>query len=290
MSPAVSTVIITSAVIVMVLVAMVYSNNFLNARLAENEFGTNKQFMLTSALQIDDIAWTIGRTQTVRYSSRYGAVAFQPEALTYEVKVYNQAEELMLNFSYSTGILLFNMPTSAYTLGNDYFERIFPSERSDLYSNHELPFVQNGSTAAISHVYVIEKLPMSAGNFTRVAVSPTIRMLNSSIVSQNGVRQNYVRFYMPSLVAGTNPQLSQSVTLIGKAVTPYMRSNVTKIEISVTYPAADIGFDSDFFRFYPTGPFPQTIVLDASSEPALPTNSAVEFYLGTVAVSMGLYA
>jgi hypothetical protein len=283
MSPAISTVIITAAVIVMVLVAMVYANSFLNARLAENEFGTNKQFMLTSALQIDDIAWTIGRTQTVRYSSRYGAVAFQPEALTYNVKVYNQAEELMLNFSYSTGVILFNMPTREYTLGNDYFERIFPSDSSDQYSDHQLPFVLSGSTAAISHVYVVEKLPMGSETFTRVAISPTIRMLNSTINDQN-----YVRFYMPSLVSGANPQLSQSVTLIGKAVSPYMRSNVTRVEISVTYPASDAGFDADFFRFYAEGS-PQTLTLDSSSSPPLPMDSAVEFYVGTVAVSLGLY-
>jgi hypothetical protein len=33
-----------------------------------------------------------------------------------------------------------------------------------------------------------------------------------------------------------------------------------------------------------------TIILSADSDPPLPSNSAVEFYLGTVAVSLGLYA
>ena len=46
----------TAAVVVMILVAMTYANTFLDTRMAENEFSTNKQFMLTTGLQIDDIA------------------------------------------------------------------------------------------------------------------------------------------------------------------------------------------------------------------------------------------
>jgi hypothetical protein len=34
----------------MILVAMGFANNFLDARMAENEFSTNKQFMLTTGL------------------------------------------------------------------------------------------------------------------------------------------------------------------------------------------------------------------------------------------------
>ena len=38
----------TAAVTVMILVAMGFANTFLDARMAENEFSTNKQFMLTT--------------------------------------------------------------------------------------------------------------------------------------------------------------------------------------------------------------------------------------------------
>ena len=119
-------VIVTSAVIVMILVAMVFANNFLNARMAENEFSTNKQFMLTTSLQVDDIAWTIGRTQTVRYSSRYGQVGFQNDALNYTFEVYSDGGWHQL-FNLSTGAIMFNTPVSQYTLGNNYFERIYPT-------------------------------------------------------------------------------------------------------------------------------------------------------------------
>jgi len=253
----------------MVLVAMVYTNGFLNARIAENEFVTNKQFMLTTALQIDDIAWTIGRTQTIRYSSRYGAVGFQGDAISYTIHVSTQGGG-EFEFLYQTGLILFNMPSSVYTLGNDYFERIFPSDDN---------VIQSGPTAAASHVYVIEKLPMESGNLTRVVIAPTIRMLDSSMGEQSTVR-----FYMASLNAASSPYLSQSVTLIGKDVTQYAYSNVTEVRITVEYPSAGQRFDSTFFNF-----FENNIVLNSLSDPPLPTNSAIAFYVGEVAVSLGKY-
>ena len=56
-SPAIATVIMTGAIIVLVLVAMSYAQNFLSSSIAQNDFSTNKQFMLTTGLQIDDVAW-----------------------------------------------------------------------------------------------------------------------------------------------------------------------------------------------------------------------------------------
>jgi hypothetical protein len=59
--------ILMAGVIVMILVAMSYASNILNLKVAQNEFDGNKQFMATTGQQLDDIAWTIGRTQTITY-------------------------------------------------------------------------------------------------------------------------------------------------------------------------------------------------------------------------------
>jgi hypothetical protein len=261
---------VTSAVIVLILVAMVYANNFLNARMAENEFITNKQFMLTTALQIDDIAWTIGRTQTIRYTSNYGQVNFQDAVLHYSIEVMlTESSEWQEILGYDTGIILFDIPSSRYTLGNNYFERIFPSSGA---------IVQSGPTAAVSHVCVIEKLPMEAGNSTRVVIVPTVRMLSSAIDDQN-----YVRFYLPLLKAGAEPRLSQSVTLIGKSVTQYVY-NVTQVRFSATFPQESIGFDSDFFKFEGN-----IVTLNSGTNPSLAPASVVEFFAGEVAISLGLF-
>ena len=120
----------------MILVAMGFANNFLDARMAENEFSTNKQFMLTTGLQIDDIAWTIGRTQTVRYSSQYGNMKVLSPAVTYAFEVYDGSSWETL-FSNTTGMISFNIPVSIYSVSNNYFERILPSSNGS--------FLQAGS-------------------------------------------------------------------------------------------------------------------------------------------------
>ena len=87
-SPAISTVVLTAAGIVMILIAMSYANNILALKMAQNEYSTNKQFMQTTAQQIDDIAWTVGRTQTVSFSNKYGNVQFQAVALNYTFRIH----------------------------------------------------------------------------------------------------------------------------------------------------------------------------------------------------------
>jgi len=66
----------TGTVVALISVALVFANNLLSVRMAESEFNSAIQVMQTVGLQIDDVAWVIGRTETARYSSRYGDVGF----------------------------------------------------------------------------------------------------------------------------------------------------------------------------------------------------------------------
>lgn len=264
-SPAISSVILTSAVVVLLLVTVTFGNNFLNARMAENEFSAMKQFMQTVGLQMDDVAWIVGRTQTIRYASRFGHVDFESLALNYTVYI----DDDVFLVSYSTGILLFNMPISAYSVGSNYSEQIFPSS--------DRSFLQSGTSAPVGHVYEIQKVPMNDGSFIRVVVAPSIRMLNSTI-STGGEEKNYFRFYLPILSSGTHPHDSQSVTLAGSRVSAKLEGAVNKIKIHVSFLKDSLGFDEDFFIFE-----------SADEEVNLPNGSTVEFYTGEVIVSLGLY-
>jgi hypothetical protein len=271
-SPAISTIIMTAATIVLVLVAMGYSNDFLGKRMAENEFSANRQFMLTTALQVDDMAWTIGRTQTVRYTSSYGTMKFQTAALNYTFEVYDGSDWTTV-FSNVTGMILFNMPVASYSMGNGYFERIYPSNSS---------FLMEGASAPTTHVFCVEKLPMAEGNYTRIVAVPTIRMLNSSITSQTGTT-NYVKFYLPTLEpAISSPYNSQSITLIGSNVTKLVESNVSQVRITISFPnGPGMGFDASFFSFHST-----SITLNLAD--MLAEGSIVtEFYLGKVRATIG---
>jgi hypothetical protein len=144
----------------MLLVTVSFAGNFLNARMAENEFSAVKQFMQTAGLQIDDVGWTIGRTQTIRYASKFGEMKFESGALNYSIFFNDHA---IADIKNSTGIILFNMPMSKYTLGNGYSQRIFPPSDNS--------FLQKGTSAPVCHVFVIEKLPMADGSYIRIVLS-----------------------------------------------------------------------------------------------------------------------
>jgi hypothetical protein len=268
-SPAVSTVILTSAVIVMILVTMAYSSTYLDTRMAENEFNTNKQFMLTTGLQIDDVAWTIGRTQTVRFSSRYGSAKLVDGVMNFTFEAGDGNTWSTLG-SYLTGIVSFNMPIQAYTLGNGYNVCLYPSNRS---------FLQGPSASTpVSQVMVVEQVPMVEGNFTRIVAVPMMRMLNSTI--SGTASQYYYKFYLPTLTSGANKYLSQSVTLAGVGVTKFAMTGITQVRVNVTFPkAASQGFNSNFFNF-----------TSNSQIYSFAASSTVELYVANVTVSMGLTA
>jgi hypothetical protein len=269
-------VIITSVIVVLLLIAIVFANDFLGGRIAENEFSANTQFMLATSLQVDDIAWTPGRTQTIRYSSNYGHVEFQPMALSYSFEVDGQSV-----FTNVTGMIMYNMPISEYTLGNNYFERKYPSSSGSL--------LQQGPSAPVGHVLCVEKLNTTEGDYLRVVCVPSIRVLNSTIASESSAT-NYYKFYLPILeLASTNLFRSQSVTMTGSDVTKIAIDGAEEVSITVTFPSEDLGYDENFFRFRDDSPYQppyeNSVVFPLSSSPGV--TNVVEFYVGRVIVSLG---
>jgi hypothetical protein len=278
-SPAISTVILTAATIVMILVATSYANDYLNKKMAQNEFSANKQFMLTTGLQMDDIAWTVGRTQTIRYTTSYGAMQFKSLALNYTFEVSPDGNLWTTIAANETGMILYNMPINSYNLGNNYYEQVSRTTGS---------YVQEGASAPISDVFAAQKLPMPDGNFSRIVVVPTVRYLTSTIIGSGATATHYYKFYLPILVrADSNPYLSEAVSLTGLDIEKMIQSGISKVRVNVTYPngapQTTNKFDSDFFNligdnadFYHTS---KTIDLQA--------NSVVELYIGKVAVAIG---
>jgi hypothetical protein len=260
-SPAVSTTILTSAIVVMLVITVSFVNTYLNRQIAQNDFNSMKQVMQNVGLQVDDVAWIPGRTQTVTFASKYGQITFRSPALT-----YNFYFNGLLVANFNVGIILYNIPISQYSFANNYFQEIFPASNS---------LLQNGSSAPICRSFVVEKMPMPDGSYVRVALVPIVRQLNATI---NGVP--YTRFYLPILTSAPSPELSQSVTLTGLNVYHGTYSNVNNVTITLGFPNADnltgMGLDSGFFNFASTS---QTVTL---------SNAVAEIYGGNVTVSLGL--
>lgn len=257
-SPAISTVILTSAIVVMLLATIVFANNYLSGQIAQNEFNAMSQSMQTLGLQVDQVAWIPGQTQTLTYTTKYGQVLLRSPALT-----YNFFFDGVLVASFNVTIILFAMPTSNYGVANNYFKEIYPSSTS---------FLQNGTSAPICRIFNVEQLPMPDGSYIRTVVAPIVREIKASI---NGV--TYLRFYLPILSLGSNLQPSHSVTLTGTNVFYTTKSNVNSVTISVAFPSnATMGLTSSFFNFNAPS---QTFTVGAN---------VVEIYGGNVTVSLGL--
>jgi hypothetical protein len=251
----------------MLVATIPFARNFLDARTAEYEFNAMKESMQTVALQLDDVAWTIGRTQTIHYTSKFGWASFRPLALNYTVSVDKGLGGYSYLANYSTGILMFNMATSRLSLGNNYFERLFPLDNL---------FLLDGVSVPISHVYAIEKLPMNDGSYVRVVIAPSIRTLNSTITTDpTDAPRNYSKFYLPILVSGNSPGPSQSVKLVGSTISLKTENEVRKVKIQISFPQNSTGFDQAFFNF-------------ASLEKEVDVGSIIEFYTMSIAVSLGV--
>ena len=261
-SPAVSAVIITAIVVSLVLVAMTFANNFLESRISESEFDSIKQFMQNTAVQIDDLAWIPGTIQTSRYSSKYGEMKFIPNALNYTIYYRNASGEYLLCYGVS-GIIAFEMPVSKYSISDNYFKLVYPSNNS---------LVFEGAAAPIARVYVIEKI--STGNYIRVILNPCIRLVES-----NFGQEKHYKLYLPILYSEESPKQHQTATFRSTQLTVYRAGHnigVTEIRIVVT----PLIYDAEFFGFSPSE-MNRTINID--------DGSVVEAYISRVRVSIGLH-
>ena len=268
-SPVVSSVIMTGAIVAILSVALVFANNLLWSRVAEGDFDSSEQMMQTVGLEIDDVAWTVGRTGTIRYASQYGDVVLVSSVLTYNVSVVADGDTY--EFSNTTGVIIFNLPTSHYSIKDGYWARIFPDSDENL--------TLTGTSAPVARVFAVERTPMPGGKYMRVVVAPSVRVLFSSINSSTNTY--YIRMYIPVLNEGESPRLYQSLTLTGESVNAYTLNNVTSIDVSVDFPrGVSDSFDSAFFNFPAVN---QSITIPSGYD-----NVVFELYLSEVSVGFGL--
>lgn len=273
-SSAISTVILTGAIITMLGITLAFANNFLQSKIAQSDFDSAKQFMQTVGLQIDDVAWMVGRTETIEYSNKYGKVVMEPSTLNYTVYVKTNGSSTYEVFaSYEVGVLLFNVPTSRYSVTNGYWEQIFPSQNDTLTSK--------GTSVPVVRVFAVEKMPMYDGSYVRVVVAPAIRALFSAINTTSS-STHYVKLYLPVLTPGEAPRLSQSITLTGKSIAANTINSVTSINVSVSFPRGSPpeNFDNFFFNFPSLSE-----VIDA---PSGYSDVVLEFYTSEVTVEFGI--
>jgi len=261
--------------IALLMVAILFINNRLWLSVAESDYNSARQYMRTVGLSIDDVAWTVGRKETVRYSSSYGSVNILQTAINYTIYVKPQGIGNWQYFAHNvSSIILFNIPTSRYSMGNGYYEQIYPSSSS---------ITSSGTSAPVARVFAVEKLSMADGNFVRIVVTPVVRALSSSVNSSKKVF--YLKLYLPVIVKGSAQGSAQSLTMTGASLeTRTMSINSgALVNVTVTFPSATLaqGFDNpSFFHF--------SSLSQVFSVPTGYDNAILELYAGRVETVIGV--
>ncbi len=274
-SPAIASVIMTGAMIAILSVALGFANDFLWTRVAESDYASSQQLMQSVGLQIDDVAWTAGRTETITYATQYGDVELEENVLNYTITVV--ADGVTHYFKNTTGALMFNMPTYQYSISDDYWTQLYPDP------SYDTSLTLTGTSAPIARVFEVEQVPMPDGDYIRVVTAPAIRVLYSSINSSTS-NTRYVRMYLPVLTAGYSPRLYQSITLTGESVNAKTWNQVTGITVTVDFPEVASGFDDEHFFNFPA----DSQVIDVPTMPGDYDNVVLELYLSEVSVGFGV--
>ena len=269
-APVVSTLFLMAVMMIGVTLGFSFIQANLALRSAEYDFVAAKSFMERVGLHIDDVAWVTGRTETVRYTAQNGELDVESAVLRYSIQLYDGTTPLPISeFSIDVGAIFFNVPTSLYSLGNGYFERIHPEFAEEL--------VISGTSGPITQVFAIQPNPIpTEDTYLKVVIASLLRYVVSN-VSLPDQSNSYIRFYLPNPILGDAPTTSQSITLTGQSIAVYRDSDVDHIEVTVSFPQLDRGYDNTFFQF------PQvTQTID------VPTGTEFELFASEVEVNIGL--
>jgi hypothetical protein len=243
-------------------------------RAGESEFTLAKTFMKNIGLGIDDVAWHTGQMNTIQYSSQDAEIHLREGLIHYKIEItwdginYYEVNETKDTY-YS--VLLYDIPTSRYSLDNSYFEEILPASMTDI--------IQNATSAPITRVFALQTPPRVDENYyISVAVAPLIRSVPFNITTGSGAAETttrYMKLYIANITQGSlttvNPRY---ISLTGGDVKTRVIPNVRSIKVTVIFPKEAMGYNSAFFNFPET-----TQEIDFGSPGA-----EVELYLGTVLV------
>lgn len=125
-SPAISTVIITGTIVVLVLVAYTYVFQALERQSGNSEFEIAKKGILAFDDAVENVAWKPWSSRSTRFVADYGAVELVPDALNLNVTAY--AGSGSCSNSCLTGLVKYSTGTDYVTYGNNFKGYILGNE------------------------------------------------------------------------------------------------------------------------------------------------------------------
>ncbi len=116
-SPAVSMVIITAVTVMLVVVSSIFALQALEHQQAASEFDTVEKSVLAFDDAVRDIAWDIGGSRSVRFTTRYGNMRLISSNKTFSLSLPGVTPA----YEFNTSVVKYYMPSNYFALGNDYY-------------------------------------------------------------------------------------------------------------------------------------------------------------------------
>ncbi|MDQ1279719.1 MAG: hypothetical protein QG670_981, partial [Thermoproteota archaeon] len=93
--PIISTLILMAVMMLAISVSLTFVQQNLNLRGAQNDFASMETFMRTVGLQVDDVAWVTGRTETTRYTTQFGHLTLSDPLIQYSIDVGRKSDPVL---------------------------------------------------------------------------------------------------------------------------------------------------------------------------------------------------
>jgi hypothetical protein len=180
-SPAVSTVIITAASVVLVLVAANFALQVLQSQRAIAEFDTAKKSILAFDDAVRDIAWDQSGSRSIRFTNSYGNLRLIPNDKTFNINFAGLNNTSNGNlFTFKTASVKYQMPTG-YGM---------PGVASSYILGSESAVVSN-LTASMGQALVKHE-----SGFNSITLNYRVRVTDEGAITVSGAPVNYVDIFV----------------------------------------------------------------------------------------------
>lgn len=225
-SPAISTVIIVAATVILVLVAGNHAYQVLERQRAASEFDAVKKSFVTLDDAVRDVAWKRGGARSARFTINYGVLEVVPadgaRGLPINVAVVEFSEAKYVGF---TGYLRYNLSTNYITFGDGYKSYLFGDSGTVISKGTE-----NFGAALIEQ----------RSRWVSLTLYYRVKVTRTSVVKVDGDTVNYVEILIIRLTVsrwsvyrGDFDLVTRNKDVTTQSYGPYAVTNPCHVSVSI---------------------------------------------------------
>jgi hypothetical protein len=144
-------VIITAVTVMLVVVSSVFALQALERQQAASEFDTVERSVLAFDDGLRDIAWDIGGSRSVRFTTQYGNMRLISSSKEFSITIPGVVDP----YEFNTSVIEYLLPSTYFSIGNNYYalgdERVVVSSLTDSFG--QVLVKQGGGVISIALNY-----------------------------------------------------------------------------------------------------------------------------------------